>query len=139
AAEVAQHQNRTWEGNQKSANVDAMEKTKLRESKSSSKCTRCNLKHATRGDRWPSGLAHTSSEHHATRSCPAYGKVCLRCGRKNHFAVRCPLKATSQDQRNCCVHQQQERSKEQDTNSTHQGRKQSAAALRALRNEEQQN
>ncbi|CAN7976345.1 unnamed protein product, partial [Ixodes persulcatus] len=128
AAEVAQHQNRTWEGNQKSANVDAMEKTKLRESTLSSKCTRCNLKHAT-------------------RSCPAYGKVCLRCGRKNHFAVRCPLKATSQGQRNgplgeyvhCCVHQQQERSKEQDTNSTHQGRKQSAAALRALRNEEQQN
>ncbi|EEC09872.1 hypothetical protein IscW_ISCW007124, partial [Ixodes scapularis] len=120
AAEVAQHQNRTWERNQKSATVEAMEKTKLRESTSSSKCTRCNLKHAT-------------------RSCPAYGKVCLRCGRKNHFAVRCPLKATSQDQRNCCVHQQQERSKEQDTNSTHQGRKQSAAALRALRNEEQQN
>lgn len=120
AAEVAQHQNRTWEGNQKSATVDAMEKTKLRESTSSSKCARCNLKHAT-------------------RSCPAYGKVCLRCGRKNHFAVRCPLKATSQDQRNWCVHQQQERSKEQDTNSTHQGRKQSAAALRALRNEEQQN
>ncbi|CAN8031023.1 unnamed protein product, partial [Ixodes persulcatus] len=95
-------------------------KTKLRESTSSSKCTRCNMKHAT-------------------RSCPAYGKICLRCGRKNYFAVRCPLKVTSQDQRNCCVHQQQERSKEQDTNSTHQGRKQSAAALRALRNEEQQN
>ncbi|CAN7998398.1 unnamed protein product [Ixodes hexagonus] len=105
AADVAKHQDRTWEGNQKTATVDSTEKTKLRESSSSSKCTRCNLMHAT-------------------RSCPAFGKVFLRCGKRNHFAVRCPLKPASQNQRNCCIHQRQERSEDHDTDWTRQGRKQ---------------
>jgi len=28
-------------------------------------------------------------KHHAYGRCPAYGKICLKCGKKNHFAVQC--------------------------------------------------
>jgi len=32
---------------------------------------------------------------HAKRNCPAYGKTCHKCGRKNHFATVCKTKINS--------------------------------------------
>ena len=36
---------------------------------------------------------------HVKGSCPAYGKTCNRCGRKNHFAKIC--KQTDNDSKSC--------------------------------------
>ena len=37
--------------------------------------------------------------NHPPRSCPAYGKSCNKCGRKNHFAKCCRQKVFSANQR----------------------------------------
>ena len=28
-------------------------------------------------------------------ACPAWGKQCVKCGKENHFASKCPLSSTS--------------------------------------------
>ena len=34
--------------------------------------------------------------NHQHRQCPAYGKTCKSCGKKNHFAIKCRSKGQSQ-------------------------------------------
>lgn len=34
---------------------------------------------------------------HEPRRCPAWGRKCAKCGKKNHFAVKCPKKGSNVD------------------------------------------
>ena len=69
---------------------------------------------------------------HDKGQCPAYGKICNKCGRKNHFESKCQAKAKSDRQkdsksRKCgkcghkkvdCIEYSQEESGESDSDSS---------------------
>ncbi|XP_037518239.1 uncharacterized protein LOC119395018 [Rhipicephalus sanguineus] len=68
AAELAAAQKEVWSQERQ---VDPMKESwSSRERQKEFRCSRCG-------------------RIHAPRSCPAFGRICKKCGGENHFAVRC--------------------------------------------------
>ncbi|KAM7307862.1 uncharacterized protein ISCGN_011498 [Ixodes scapularis] len=71
AVEVAKERQRTWDNTEKSVALIAKQKGQARSK--TKQCGRCNT-------------------HHEPRKCPAYGKACHVCRKKNHFSACCKSK-----------------------------------------------
>ncbi|XP_064472560.1 uncharacterized protein K02A2.6-like isoform X1 [Ornithodoros turicata] len=70
AAELTEEHKKIWSQTDKS--VDSVVKEKRRKY-GGSRCKKCN-------------------SNHEPKKCPAYGKVCRKCKKRNHFAVCCKLR-----------------------------------------------